>query len=541
MKSIFPLTIVLVFLTACSSPKHDNTNDYNNNDVPYTNTSLDDSNKNKNEVDKKEDPTDKTALSTSDETTFNDQADVLLNTLMKSNTITITSIDTNESLVVSLTHGELYINDAFISAKKSIVKRDDKIRIEMLSANEYHTLLTATLTIGETITREFKVQTKMLPLAYTTLYGSDQDDEVNSAYFKGDGVFALSGITKGDMFAPNKGNQELISLNITALNTLSFTLDNIQKSNTFRYDNILNAHSASGNILAGNIGIRAFVKDPLSLKLEVASINFVRINALVVDKDNNIYIAGDTEDALLGQNHLGMKDAFLAKYNLALELQWVKQFGTAQDDSVKKILLKYKGNTLEKILTVGETDGSYSNTISKGGHDIFVQSHFTNISIQGALSTAYTVGTTLNDQLKDAVLDSNNNTILIRYTDYISYVESHTTFGTTNYVQKISPELYGSEYNTLYLTDNAIYAAGRSFFSGYRQINSGSSDIVISKIDVNGNHLFTRIVGTPEMDEAIYIHATEEGVVSIVGNTEGTFSTTVNKGGTDIFYMKLSE
>src|SRR5262245_1827914 len=53
---------------------------------------------------------------------------------------------------------------------------------------------------------------------------------------------------------------------------------------------------------------------------------------VAVDASRNVYVVGNTDDALPGQAAVGGVDLFLRKYDSAGNEVWTRQFGTAGDD-----------------------------------------------------------------------------------------------------------------------------------------------------------------------------------------------------------------
>lgn len=60
-------------------------------------------------------------------------------------------------------------------------------------------------------------------------------------------------------------------------------------------------------------------------------------NAIAVDRCGNVYVGGTTRGAFPHQQYSGGYDAFLAKYDSNGNLQWVRQWGTANDEWTKEL------------------------------------------------------------------------------------------------------------------------------------------------------------------------------------------------------------
>jgi hypothetical protein len=66
---------------------------------------------------------------------------------------------------------------------------------------------------------------------------------------------------------------------------------------------------------------------------------------VAIDADDNVYIAGRT-GGLLGEQHFGNDDAFLAKYDPHGHLLWLHQFGTPNWDILSSIAADAHGNVV---------------------------------------------------------------------------------------------------------------------------------------------------------------------------------------------------
>ena|GEM_PF-3351330 len=77
-------------------------------------------------------------------------------------------------------------------------------------------------------------------------------------------------------------------------------------------------------------------------------------SSIAVDSAGNIYITGTTTGTFLGGTNAGGQDAWLAKYNTAGTLLWVKQLGTGSDDFSNSVAVDSTGN----VYITGYTSGS---------------------------------------------------------------------------------------------------------------------------------------------------------------------------------------
>ncbi|MEJ2140932.1 MAG: SBBP repeat-containing protein [Gammaproteobacteria bacterium] len=104
----------------------------------------------------------------------------------------------------------------------------------------------------------------------------------------------------------------------------------------------------TGNGFAG--GVDVFIAkldtlgDPLWIKQAGTSTNEYG-NDIVVDSNGNSYITGHTNGDLAGTGNAGGRDIFIAKYDASGNQNWIKQLGTAYDDTAYSVGIDSSGNS----------------------------------------------------------------------------------------------------------------------------------------------------------------------------------------------------
>lgn len=97
-------------------------------------------------------------------------------------------------------------------------------------------------------------------------------------------------------------------------------------------------------------------------------------NPTAIDSDpfGNIYVGGWVQGgALSGQTNLGMRDAFVRKYDSLGNVIWTRQFGTTRDDQAFSITTDIVGN----VYVAGVTFGSLPGQTGSGGGDDFLRKY----------------------------------------------------------------------------------------------------------------------------------------------------------------------
>ncbi len=87
---------------------------------------------------------------------------------------------------------------------------------------------------------------------------------------------------------------------------------------------------------------------------------------IAVDGSGNAYITGTTGGSLNGSN-AGPDDVFLAKHGSDGNQQWIRQFGSADDDQGRGVAVDGSGNAYITGTTRGSLDGS-----NAGSYDVFL-------------------------------------------------------------------------------------------------------------------------------------------------------------------------
>jgi hypothetical protein len=170
---------------------------------------------------------------------------------------------------------------------------------------------------------------------------------------------------------------------------------------------------------------------------------------------------------------------------------WVKVFGGSQDESANKVLNTNDGG-LVLIGTTSSNDGDFRG-MNKGGIDIFV-----------------------------IKLDSHGD------------VQWKKTYG--------GSELDGGTSITT-TPDGGYVLTGYTYSNDgdFKGMNKGDADVLVIKLDSNGDIQWKKVFGGSQSDEAVSAAVTQEGEIILMGGTssnDGDFSG-MNKGSEDIFVFRM--
>ncbi len=121
-------------------------------------------------------------------------------------------------------------------------------------------------------------------------------------------------------------------------------------------------------------------------------------HSVVVDSADNIYVTGETDGNLAGNK--GGTDGFIAKFNSSGAQQWVRQLGTSSFEEALDIAI----NSLDELYITGYTDGDLGDNAFTGGIDAWVAKYDVDGNAQwihqlgsSAVDEAYSIAVDGND------------------------------------------------------------------------------------------------------------------------------------------------
>ena len=249
------------------------------------------------------------------------------------------------------------------------------------------------------------------------------------------------------------------------------------------------------------------------------------------DSDGNIYLTGGYQNSSInysGTNlsNSGSEDIFLAKYNSAGDVLWVKRAGGSSSDISYGIACDAEGYVYlagtfssSSIIFGNKT---LSNTGSSGSGDIFIVKY----NSDGDVKWAKKAGGTMSDLCYDLALDNYGNLLLTGYfrSNSITFgVTTLTNTTTTGYSEEIFVAKYDTSGNVKWAKkasganndsgksiasdqNGNVYVTGTSksstlTFGLTTLTNSQLEDIFLAKYDSSGNELWAKRAGGTNSDE----------------------------------------
>ena len=202
--------------------------------------------------------------------------------------------------------------------------------------------------------------------------------------------------------------------------------------------------------------------------------------AVAVDASGNIIVAGIfTKTIHFGNDSLvnhGNYDIFIAKYNDAGDLLWLKQAYTTNQDKAVDIAIDNENNYLitgyfgDDAVDTLVYDGT--NIISNGERDIFVLK----LNSDGILQWGISGGGAMNDEATALAIDNSNNIYVTGY-----YKDTTAVFGTTtlNYQDGYEAFLTKIDPNGNYLWAKNVYGPGSDRAYALDLINAGGDATIV--------------------------------------------------------------
>jgi len=263
------------------------------------------------------------------------------------------------------------------------------------------------------------------------------------------------------------------------------------------------------------------------------------------DNAGNVYAAGYTNGAFTGATNLGSNDGFITKYTAAGTLAWVKQFGTAADDTSVGISVDSNGNGY----VIGKTYGAFAGNVTQGAYDAYIAKYDTN----GNQTWIKQFGTNQDDEAIGVSLDSNDNIYVLGATagafagnTNVSgldvFVSKYNSSGTQAWVKQLSSS--GNNYANI----NGIStdSTGNVFITGYTDgtfsgnTSLGSYDGFVAKYSSTGTLDWVQQFGTTSDDYSIASKTDSAGNTYVTGRTSGQLTGNTALGGYDGFLAKYN-
>lgn len=264
------------------------------------------------------------------------------------------------------------------------------------------------------------------------------------------------------------------------------------------------------------------------------------VRGIAVDADDHLIVAGSTTGALGGQKQGGGQDAFVVKYDQAGVELAALQFGTRGDDVVTDVVVDGAGD----VYVLGSTDGRFEGNEAAGGTDVFVAKvdaegtlqwvrQFGSAADDSSAGAGFDAGALYVTGFTEGAFDG-----LTSAGSSDAFVAKVSAAG-----DRVWTRQFGSPQSDLGAAV-AVDAAGNAFVTGESagvlgdQRNLGAADAFVVKYDAQGQLQWSREFGTIAADSAFGVASVEAGNAYVVGFAGGVLEGAQGVGGTDAFIVK---
>lgn len=357
------------------------------------------------------------------------------------------------------------------------------------------------------------------------------------------------GYTLGDLTDANKGDKDIFAVSLDSDGNKIWELQSGTDSNDVANSVVLNSAGEAyitGNTLgqfgqesgSGRIFVQKVSKEgKLLWTKQYGPDKRASSNAIRMDQDENIYIAGTTEGEM-GEMAYGVSDAFIMKLDSEGNSLWTCQWGSSGSDEVKGIDIDNSGN----IYAIGNTYGTLGEA-NLGLMDIFLSQ----ISSEGKVIYNRQFGSASNETATQVLVDGDNNLYLTGWSDG-DFADKQKGSGDSIVfkVSKDGKELWKKQFGTsLWDGVHAIVLSKedpKSVIVGGCQ-NYSNCQAFLRKFDTDGNEIWKKELIPTFSTCGREIAIDDQGYIYQTGGTHGQlFGTAGFKGfESDIFVYKISE
>ena len=274
-------------------------------------------------------------------------------------------------------------------------------------------------------------------------------------------------------------------------------------------------------------------------------------NALAVDSQNNIFVAGSS-DASFGWTNAGKKDGFVRKFDAQGSGLWTRAMATPGDDAISDLAVSAD----QRILAVGSSDGP------NGAGSTLSDAVLQGWDVNGTVGPGLRFGTPQKDAAVAVAVfpitvgnDVGNDVVIVGWTDGALEGTDANPRARDAFVTRLSLNaagLWKSVWSRqLACSDDceasgvAIDPNGNVYVTGYSDGDIGLqkvikySDAFVAKFAADGTPLWQRLIGGNGSDFSSAIAADSSGTF-IVGNSNGTMADQLNSGLDDAFIARIN-
>ncbi len=123
--------------------------------------------------------------------------------------------------------------------------------------------------------------------------------------------------------------------------------------------------------------------------------------------------------------------------------------------------------------------------------------------------------------------------------DYDGYLLSYTPSGYLRWTAQIASSKTDFLSGIAVDADDTVWVSGYTFGILPGQMPPGRTDGFVGRFAPNGQRLWLKQLGTPEIDKLSGISVSAQGIATVVGSTEGSYGSATNAGLSDVWAVRF--
>lgn len=262
---------------------------------------------------------------------------------------------------------------------------------------------------------------------------------------------------------------------------------------------------------------------------------------IAIDSEDNIVIAGKTNEELISSDVFSGTDSFVTKYSNSGEELWTRQIDTIATDQANGLTFDANGD----VYIVGQVDGRIDATTTAYGNEDISLIKLGGLS--GIILDKTQLGGSNDDIGKQIAIADDGNLLVLAEEDGNAVLRKidKDNLDTTLATYDLG-NLNGGSVSDIVVDGSDIYISGTTLNGSLNggsvsnSYNAGSDGFVTKLIDTGGGFTsdWTNYFGTTSSDTLNSI-SVSNGAVFIAGTTSGTLSGENKTGLTDGFTAKI--
>lgn len=414
--------------------------------------------------------------------------------------------------------------------------------------------LVAMAVLVSTMLIAFQKDERKLEIAWSKQLGTAVEDTPMSIALDEKGDVYIAGVTGGNLFGENKGRDDIFIVKLKSNGEMVWSkqlgteLDDCGILAVDRDGNVYVGISTEGSWFGQNVGERDIVIIKFSSDGRLlwgkhfgTRKDEVPID-ITTDRQGKVYLAGITRGNLFAKNSIDDYETVIINLDPNGNMIWGKQFSGMADD----------------MAMVGGISVNHQGNIYIGGFTEDVDTHISKLTTKGQVIWKRVEKNTEDEcfLIGSMGVDEDGNVYVVGKIHV--YIDENRLAGVPDgliakyngangerlWIKRFRSEEGKGEIAEEFWSGNVdgqgnVYGVGMTEGNLFGK-NLGDADVIIAKLDVNGNVLWSKQLGTEKREEGRGIVVDGQGHLYIVGRTNGNMFGT-NVGEWDVFIVKFSQ